>query len=92
MSILENIRFGKHDVTKDEVIIASKKACAFDFIIDLPNKFDTVVGENGVHLSFGQKQKIALARALVKNPSILILDDATSSLDNENEIEIQVNF
>ena len=92
MSILENIRFGKNDVTKDEVIIASKKACAFDFIIDLPNKFDTVVGENGVQLSTGQKQKIALARVLVKNPSILVLDDATSALDNGNEVEVQESF
>ena len=88
-SIFENIAYGKINATIDEVTDAAKKANAFDFIQQFPEKFDTLVGERGVKLSGGQKQRIAIARAILRNPSILILDEATSALDSESELLVK---
>ncbi|NLX64724.1 MAG: ABC transporter ATP-binding protein [Clostridiaceae bacterium] len=88
-TILENILYGKPDATREEVIQAAKLANAHDFIMELENGYDTFVGERGVKLSGGQKQRISIARAFLKNPPILILDEATSSLDNESERLVQ---
>ncbi|CAF4709856.1 unnamed protein product [Rotaria sp. Silwood1] len=88
-SIYENIGFGKENATKAEIEEAARQAIAHDFIMQLPNKYDTVVGERGVQLSGGEKQRVALARALVKQPALLLLDEATSALDNTNEKIVQ---
>ena len=88
-SILENIRFGRVAATDEEVISASKKARCHDFVMSLPDKYNSLVGEKGVKLSGGQKQRISIARAFLKNAPIIILDEATSSLDSITEKEIQ---
>ncbi len=91
-TIKENILFGKPQATMDEIISAAKKAQIHDFIMTLPKGYDTLTGERGVKLSGGQKQRIAIARLFLKNPKILILDEATSSLDNITEKQIQQAF
>ncbi len=88
-TVKENIRYGRPDASDEEVVAAAKAAQAHDFILDLPAGYDTHVEERGINLSGGQKQRIAIARALLINPSILILDDSTSSVDVETETKIQ---
>uniref|UniRef100_A0A3Q1EJ24 ATP-binding cassette, sub-family B (MDR/TAP), member 11a n=1 Tax=Acanthochromis polyacanthus TaxID=80966 RepID=A0A3Q1EJ24_9TELE len=88
-TIAENIRYGRPGVTMEDIINATKEANAYNFIMELPQQFDTLVGEGGGQMSGGQKQRIAIARALIRNPRILLLDMATSALDNESEAIVQ---
>lgn len=88
-SILDNIAYGKNGASKEEVLEAASKANALDFIQSFPEGFDTKVGERGIKLSGGQKQRVAIARAILRDPSVLVLDEATSSLDSESEHLVQ---
>ena len=88
-TIYENIQYGRLEATEAEIIEAAKAANAHDFILELPDKYQTIVGERGIRLSGGQRQRVAIARALLKDPRILLLDEATSSLDSESEHEVQ---
>lgn len=88
-TIRNNIRFGKTDATEEEIVAAARKACCHDFIMRLPKGYDTQVGEGGCTLSGGEKQRISIARAILKEAPVVLLDEATASLDPENEVEVQ---
>lgn len=88
-TIRNNIRFGKTDAKEEKIIAAAKKACCHDFIMRLPKGYDTLVGEGGCTLSGGEKQRVSIARAILKDAPIILLDEATASLDPENEVEVQ---
>lgn len=88
-TVYDNIRYGRPDATREEVIVAAKEANAYNFIMSLPNGFETDIGQRGIKLSGGQKQRISIARVFLKNPPILIFDEATSALDNESEKIVQ---
>ncbi|MFI3256848.1 MAG: ABC transporter ATP-binding protein [Spirochaetales bacterium] len=88
-TIAHNIRFGKPDATEDEIIAAAQKACCHDFIMQLPQGYDTVLGEGGASISGGEKQRISIARAIIKDSPIVILDEATANVDPENEYQLQ---
>lgn len=87
-TIENNIKFGKPDATQEEIETAAKKACCYDFIMDLPEKFQTIIGEGGSNLSGGERQRISIARAILKDAPVIILDEATSSVDPENEHDL----
>ena len=91
-TIRENITFGRHDATEEEIIQAAKTAQAHDFIMRLPEGYESVIGEKGTNLSGGQKQRISIARALLVNPHILVLDDSTSAVDFETEAKLQASL
>ena len=87
-TIANNIRFGQEDASMEKVIEAAKKACCHDFIMALPDGYETVIGEGGASLSGGEKQRISIARAIMKDAPIIILDEATANVDPENEKEL----
>jgi len=91
-TIKENIKWGKPEASEEEVIAASKDAQAYDFIMSFTNRYETILGQNGVNLSGGQKQRICLARAILGKPAILILDDSTSAVDTETDARIRASF
>jgi ATP-binding cassette subfamily B protein len=91
-TLRENIEFGKPGATDEEIVEAAKSAKLHNFIVSLPDGYESIVGERGIRLSGGQKQRLAIAQVFLKNPPILILDEATSSLDSHTEIEIQKSF
>ncbi|MGN0655573.1 MAG: ABC transporter ATP-binding protein, partial [Ruminiclostridium sp.] len=88
-TVANNIRFGQSDAPMERVVEAAKKACCHDFIMSLPNGYDTVIGEGGASLSGGEKQRISIARAIMKDAPIIILDEATANVDPENEDRLQ---
>ena len=88
-SIRDNIAYGTENASDEEIVAAAKRANVHDFVLSLPDGYDTEVGERGVKLSGGQKQRVSIARAFLKNPPILVLDEATSALDNVTEMQIQ---
>ena len=89
-TVANNIRFGKPDATMEEVESAAKAACCHDFITALPNGYNTVIGEGGSTLSGGERQRISIARAILKDAPVIILDEATSNIDPENERQLQM--
>jgi ATP-binding cassette subfamily B protein len=91
-TVRENIAYGKLDATFEEIVEAAKAAGAHDLIMALPNGYDTYIGERGAKLSGGQKQRVSIARMFLKNPPVLILDEATSSLDNDSEAIVQASI
>ena len=91
-TVADNIRYGKLDATKEEIVAAAEQANAHDFITGLPDGYDTDIGQRGVKLSGGQKQRLSIARVFLKNPPIIIFDEATSSLDNESEKAVQASL
>jgi subfamily B ATP-binding cassette protein MsbA len=89
VTLMENIKYGNRDATDDQAIASAKAADLHEFVMGLPDGYQTMIGEDGIKLSGGQKQRLALARALVTDPKILILDDVTSALDGETEARVQ---
>ena len=88
-TVMDNIRYGKPNATEAEVVVAAQNANAHEFIMELPDGYDTYIGQRGIKLSGGQKQRLSIARVFLKNPPILIFDEATSALDNESEKVVQ---